>query len=189
MNYEEKVDLAVLYAVGALSTDETAGVDRLLAAGDLQLADEIRIFRETAASTALALPDSAPSASVKSRLMAKIRPTEEMPAGMDLLRGGGKKWRESGFAGIQFKLLHHDKQANLITQLVRMAPGAVYPGHHHEMDEQCYVIAGSVRMDDLVVHEGDYVCAHAQTDHRVMTTETGCTVLLINCPHDELHTV
>ncbi len=189
MNQEERVDLALLYAVGALSAGETAEVDRMLEVGDSELAAEILSFRDTAAETALALPETVPSPSVKAKLMARIQPAPEVVPGMDILRGCGKKWRESGIAGIQFKLLHHDKQANLVTQLVRMSAGAVYPGHHHQMDEQCYVIEGSVRMDELVVHAGDYVCAHADTDHRVMTSDKGCTLLLVNCPHDELHAV
>ena len=187
MNKEETVDLAMLYALGALSAEETASVDRMLEANDPMFESEIRAFRETAAMTALALPESSPSPSVKSRLMAKIRPVEAIPPGMAILRGGTGKWRESGFPGIQFQLLHHDTQANLVTQLVRMAAGAVYPGHHHKMDEQCYVLEGSVKLDNMVLSAGDYGRADAQTDHHMMTTDTGCTVLLINCPHDELH--
>ena len=187
MNREETIDLALLYAFGALSSEETASADRMLEAGNLELESEIRSFREAAALTALALPESSPSPSVKSRLMAKIRPAEAIPPGMAVLRGGTGKWRESGFPGIQFQLLHHDKQANLVTQLVRMSAGAIYPGHHHNMDEQCYVLEGSVKLDSMVLSAGDYGRASAQTDHHMMTTDTGCTVLLINCPHDELH--
>ena len=187
MNREEIVDLALLYAAGALSVEESADVDRLLAAGDPLLETEILSFRETVAQTALALPESSPSPSVKSRLMARISPAEVNPPDMAILRGGTGKWRESGFPGIQFQLLHHDKQANLMTQLVRMSAGAIYPGHHHKMDEQCFVLEGSVRLDNMVLRTGDYGRASAQTDHHMMTTETGCTVLLINCPHDELH--
>jgi anti-sigma factor ChrR (cupin superfamily) len=187
MNKEETADLALLYAIGALTAGETANVDRMLEAGNPVLESEIRAFRETAAMTALALPESSPSPSVKNRLMAKIRPAEVLPPGMAILRGGTGKWRESGFTGIQFQLLHHDQQADLVTQLVRMAAGAVYPGHHHKMDEQCYVLEGSVKLDNMVLRVGDYGRANAQTDHHMMTTDTGCTVLLINCPHDELH--
>ena len=187
MNNEERVDLALLYAIGALSAGEFANVDRMIEAGDPLLESEIRSFRETAAQTALALAESYPSPSVKTRLMARISPAEVLPPGMAILRGGTGKWSESGFAGIQFQMLHHDRQANLVTQLVRMSAGAVYPGHHHKMDEQCYVLEGSVRLDNMVLRAGDYGRASAQTDHHLMTTDTGCTVLLINCPHDELH--
>ena len=187
MNKEETVDLALLYSVGALSAEESANVDQLLKSGDPILEAEIRAFAETAAQMALALPESVPSPSVKSRLMARISPAEVIPPGMAILRGGAGAWRESGFPGIQFQLLHHDKQANLITQLVRMSAGAVYPGHHHKMDEQCYVLEGSIKLDNVVLRTGDYALANAQTDHHRLTTDTGCTVLLINCPHDELH--
>ena len=187
MNREETADLAMLYVFGALSSEETANVHHMLESGNRELESEIRSFRETAAMTALALPESSPSPSVKSRIMEKIRPSEAIPAGMAVLRGGTGKWRESGFPGIQFQLLHHDKQANLVTQLVRMSAGAIYPGHHHNMDEQCYVLEGSVKLDSIVLSAGDYGRASAQTDHHLMTTDTGCTVLLINCPHDELH--
>ena len=187
MSRDETADRALLYAVGALSAEESAKVDRMLEAGDPLLEAEIRSFREAAAQTALALPESSPSPSIKSRLIARIRPAEVIPPGMAILRSDAGKWRESGFPGIQFQLLHHDKQANLVTQLVRMSAGAVYPGHHHKMDEQCYVLEGSVRLDNMVLRAGDYGRANAQTDHHSMTTDTGCTVLLINCPHDELH--
>lgn len=187
MNNEEKVDLALLYVVGALSPGDASIVERLLEAGDLFLESEIRSFREIAARTALALPESAPSPSVKTRLMARISPEEILAPGMSVLRGGTGKWSESGYPGIQCQLLHHDKQTNLVTQLVRMSPGAVYPPHHHKMDEQCFVLEGSVRLDETVLRAGDYGRADAETEHYKVTTETGCTVLLINCPQDEVY--
>lgn len=187
MNKEETADLAMLYALGTLSSEETAGVDRMLKSGNSVLESEIRSFRETAALTAMALLESSPSPSVKIRLMAKIRGAEAIPPGMEVLRGGAGKWIESGYQGIQFQLLHRDTQANLVTQLVRMSAGAVYPGHHHKMDEQCYVLEGSIKLDNMHLSAGDYGRANANTDHDILTTDTGCTVLLISCPDDELH--
>ena len=187
MNNEEKIDLALLYAIGALSAEERTNADLMLAEGDRLLESEIRSFRETAAQTALALPQSAPSASVKIKLMARIDPAVVNPPNMAILRGAKSNWRESGIPGIQFQLLHQDEGADLVTQLVRMAAGAVYPGHHHMKDEQCYVLEGSIRLDSVVLRAGDFSVAHALTDHRTISTESGCTLLLISCPHDELH--
>ena len=119
--------------------------------------------------------------------MARISPAGVDPPGLFILRGAKSKWRESGIPGIQFQLLHQDEEANLVTQLVRMAAGAAYPAHHHMKDEQCYVLEGSIRLDSVVLRAGDFSVAHALTDHRTISTETGCTLLLINCPHDELH--
>jgi anti-sigma factor ChrR (cupin superfamily) len=186
MNKEETVDLALLYAMGILSAEESARVDRLLAAGDLLLESEIRSFREIAAQTSLALPESSPSPSIKARLMAKIRPAEVNPPEMTVLRGGTGEWCESGIPGIQFQLLHHDEEADLVTQLVRMAAGTVYPAHYHKKDEQCYVLQGSILLDRALLGAGDFSIAHATSDHRHISTATGCTLLIINCPHDEL---
>ncbi len=187
MNNEEKIDLALLYSLGALSAEERGNADRMLAAGDPLLESEIHAFQETAAQTALALLESSPSPSVKTRLMARISPAEVNPPGMAILRAAKSKWRESGIPGIQFQLLHQDDEADLVTQLVRMEAGAVYPAHNHKKDEQCYVLEGSITLDSVVLHSGDFSVAHALSEHHIISTDTGCTLLLVSCPHDELH--
>ena len=177
-------DLAILYAAGAVSHEEALEAERRMAV-DPAFAAEVRAFEETASMTALALPPAAPSPSVRERLMARIMPEEEIPAGFAVLRAGQGEWQPSPFKGVDVKMLHYDKKTSLVTNLVRMQPGTVYPTHRHADVEQCFVVEGDIRMDKIVLRAGDYGKAFPTTTHEHITTESGCVLLIMNSSHDD----
>ena len=177
-------DLAVLYAAGALTPVEMRDAERRMMS-DMAFAAEVRAFEESAAMMALALPPVAPSPRVRERLMAQIMPEEEIPAGFAVLRAGKGEWQPSPFKGVETKLLHYDKKTSLVTNLVRMKPGTVYPTHRHADVEQCFVIEGDIRMDSIVLRAGDYGKAFPTTTHEHITTEAGCVLLIVNSRHDD----
>lgn len=115
--------------------------------------------------------DSAPSPSVKERLMARAR--EEA------------KWRSTGIPGIDARVLSFDKERNYVTTLLRMAPGAVYPRHRHTELEECWVLEGDVLVDSCSFHTGDYQRAEAGSIHQV-ATRGGCTLLILASRNDEM---
>ena len=177
-------DLAILYAAGALSPAEMRDAERRMAS-DPAFAAEVRAFEESAAMMALALPTVGPRPSVRERLMARILPEEVIPAGFSVLRAGQGEWQPSPFKGVETKMLHHDMKTSMVTNLVRMKPGTVYPTHRHADVEQCFVIEGDIRMDSVVLRAGDYGKAFPTTTHEHITTEGGCVLLIMNSRHDD----
>lgn len=105
---------------------------------------------------------------------------------MSLVRGGDEGWEPSGVDGIEVRRLFVDRAGDRITMLIRMAPGSAYPPHVHGGDEECFVVAGELRVEDVLMRAGDYQHAPAGTRHGVQSTETGCTLLITSSAGDEL---
>ena len=62
--------------------------------------------------------------------------------------------------------------------LVRMAPGSYLPPHEHSHGEQCLVLEGSIRSDDMVAQAGDFTFMPAGSTHSPLYSETGCLLLI-----------
>ncbi len=95
-------------------------------------------------------------------------------------------WEEAGMSGIKVKRLFVDPERDSVTMLVRMPAGAAYPRHRHAGPEQCYVIEGDLRLDNLAFFAGDYQYAEPNSFHGVQYTEKGCLLLIVSSLHDEL---
>ena len=58
------------------------------------------------------------------------------------------------------------------------APGALFPAHAHDDDEEAYVLSGDLAFDDLVLNAGDYHLARPGVRHPVGRTRGGCMLLV-----------
>ncbi len=106
--------------------------------------------------------------------------------GLFTLGAGEGAWEEVGISGIKVKRLFVDPERDSVTMLVRMPAGAAYPRHRHAGPEQCYVIEGDLRIDNLAFFAGDYQYAEPNSLHGVQYTEKGCLLLIVSSLHDEL---
>ncbi|MGH7451978.1 MAG: cupin domain-containing protein [bacterium] len=106
--------------------------------------------------------------------------------GLIALRRDEGKWEEIGISGIKVKRLFVDPERDSVTMLVRMPAGAAYPRHRHAGAEQCYVLEGDLRLDNLAFYAGDYQCAEPDSIHGIQYTEGGCLLLIVSSLHDEL---
>jgi quercetin dioxygenase-like cupin family protein len=79
-------------------------------------------------------------------------------------------------AGIQIKVLH--EKNGIMSYLLRLAPGAVIPPHHHPEDEECVVLEGDLMIGDLPVPAGGFHLARKGVPHARITTTTGATIFL-----------
>jgi anti-sigma factor ChrR (cupin superfamily) len=95
-------------------------------------------------------------------------------------------WEDIGINGIKVKRLFVDPQRDSVTMLVRMPAGAAYPRHRHAAPEQCYVLEGDLRVDNLAFYAGDYQYAAPNSIHGVQYTKDGCLLLIVSSLHDEL---
>jgi anti-sigma factor ChrR (cupin superfamily) len=88
--------------------------------------------------------------------------------------------------GISCKVLSTDTTTELVSMLVRLAPGAPYPAHSHASVEELHLLDGELWIDDRKLHPGDYNRAEPGTGDSRVWSETGCTCLLITSLADVL---
>ena len=94
-------------------------------------------------------------------------------------------WEEAG-TGIFYKLLATDAEADRVSMLVRLAPGAAYPPHRHAGLEELYLLHGELVIDGRILHPGDYNRAEAGTGDELVWSRTGCTCVLLTSTRDVL---
>jgi hypothetical protein len=121
-----------------------------------------------------------PPPGLRARIIATVSAPARPPMGA--LRAAEGKWKPAGSPGITFKKLYFDPVAGLVTMLVRLEPGAVYPSHIHSRAEQCLVLEGDLVHDAHVYGPGDFTWAEAGTLDPELTTRGGTLLLLIAAP-------
>lgn len=91
-------------------------------------------------------------------------------------RADARRWKPF-MPGIQCHVLH--KTADTMSYLLRFAPGAIMPAHHHPVDEECLVLSGVLAIgSELELHEGDFHLAHANLPHAAVHSMTGAVIYL-----------
>jgi len=172
-------DRAADYVMGVLTDAERAAVERD-AAGDPSLAAEIARVNAELSPLLLDAPEVEPPAYVfdriKQQIAASAQPRGE-PAGSRTVRADEGKW-EFICPGIERKMLWHDREKKRITFLIRAQPGSEFPAHHHDEDEEAYLLSGDLAFDDLLLSAGDYYLARPGVRHPVGRTKGGCMLLV-----------
>jgi anti-sigma factor ChrR (cupin superfamily) len=102
------------------------------------------------------------------------------------LRAGEGEWEPTAAPGVKARTLHVDPARRYVTMLIRMEPGASYPGHRHADIEECYVLEGDLRVGGERLGAGDYQRADARSCHGVQSTEKGCLLLIVSSQEDEI---
>jgi len=169
---------AALYALGALGPDEAGKFEKRLAAGCPVCRSEFAEFRAVADALPLTAPEVAPPPELRERLMERIgagmsaAPAAKSTAGR-LVRPGDTPWMPALAPGVEVRPLLGKK-----TMLVRMAPGTYLPEHDHSYGEQCLVLEGSIRSDEMEAQAGDFTFMPAGSTHSPLYSETGCLLLI-----------
>ena len=170
-------DRAADYVMGVLTDAERAAVERD-AAADPSLAAEIARVNAELAPLLLDAPEVEPPAYIFDRIKEKIAASAPQgPAGSRTVRAAEGKW-EFICPGIERKLLWHDRERKRVTFLIRAQPGAEFPAHQHDADEEAYVLSGDLAFDELALGAGDYHLARPGVNHPVARTTGGCMLLV-----------
>jgi anti-sigma factor ChrR (cupin superfamily) len=111
------------------------------------------------------------------RIKKTIASRSRLLPGTLTVRADEGPWEEIS-AGVERKLLWAKGPNNRETFLVRMAPGALYGGHEHGDDEECYVVSGDITFDTLTLQGGDYHLARRGVSHPTATSAGGCLLLI-----------
>jgi anti-sigma factor ChrR (cupin superfamily) len=180
-DYSERV---FLYALQALSSSEAGAVGAHIA-GCAECRDEMEALRPIVDSfvswpTDVLRPPVPLWERLARRIAAETGGEPVLPAPQ---RWAEPEWKEVA-PGISCKLLATDTEKNLVTMLVRLAPGTEYPPHRHAGLEELHLLYGELMIGDRRLYPGDYNRAEAgSVDHRVWS-ETGCTCVLVTSYHD-----
>ena len=178
-------ELAALDAVGVLDDQEQREYREKLAAASPEeraaIAQLYDIAAQIATQSSLRLADARsgqadvePPAGARERLMARIDRSR-----MYSLRANDGAWKAGPVPGTRVKLLSLDRARNSVTILMRVDPGAKYPPHHHSGGEDCYVISGEIIVAGQRLRAGDFHRAEPDSDHGVLSSDTGAEVLLV----------
>jgi anti-sigma factor ChrR (cupin superfamily) len=180
-------DVAVLYALGALSQHEARSFEEHLESCETCKA-ELESFEITVRALAFSAPYEEPPARARAELLARmpasapgptVEPRKTDDEGQLIsIRASEGEWRELA-EGVLSKKLHVDPVTGTATSLVRMLPGAVLPVHHHKGAEQFFVIEGDCQVAGQSLTSGDYHRAEAGSTHGTTTTVKGALFLLI----------
>jgi anti-sigma factor ChrR (cupin superfamily) len=110
---------------------------------------------------------------VKSRLLRRIA-QEQLPRHKTITAEQGA-WRDLG-GGLSLKVLH--REGDLMSYLVRMAPGSQLPPHRHPVDEECVVLDGAVQIGALRVVAGGFHLGHRDVLHDIIRSPEGALIYL-----------
>ena len=83
---------------------------------------------------------------------------------------GRRRWYQTA-QGVDVLPLQGD--SDVVSMLVRFAPGASVADHRHALDEDCLVLEGEMFLGDILLRSGDYQLAPAGGSHFGETSDVG----------------
>ena len=147
-------------------------------------------FEAVAEELASAIPPKAPPASLKEKLLARIRTEDaaefDLRPGVHVVRSSKVPWSDSPLPGLVVKLLHHDPERRVGVRLLRIEPGASYPKHRHGGAEEIFVIEGSVFVAGTRLVAGDYCRSEPGTEEQGTFSDEGGTAIVVSSDLDEI---
>lgn len=102
------------------------------------------------------------------------------------VRPGEGRWQPF-LPGIQMKVL--DARGEVMSYLLKFAPGAVLPAHRHPVDEECMVMEGTLRMGDLELPAGSFRKALGNMLDADSTSDDGAVIYLRGAPPQAEHLI
>ncbi|HSS29810.1 MAG TPA: cupin domain-containing protein [Nitrospiraceae bacterium] len=179
-------ELTCAYATQALGAHEAAAAEAHIASC-LDCQREVESLRPVV-NRFVSWPTDVlrPPTSLQARLAHRLAEETGTPPVLPSARRWSEPEWEQVAPGIECKLLATDTERHRVSMLVRLAPGASYPGHTHAGVEELHLLDGELWIDERKLFPGDYnYGAPGAGDERVWS-ETGCTCVLITSTNDTL---
>ena len=182
----DKAELTCAYTLQALPTSEVPAMEAHIATCP-ECQREVENLR-VVVNQFVSWPTDVlrPTTSLQSRLARRIAEETGTPPVLPT----GSQWSEPKWEqvapGIECKLLATDTERHRVSMLVRLAPGASYPGHTHAGVEELHLLHGELWIDERKLVPADYYDAAPGTSDERVWSETGCTCVLITSTTDVL---
>ena len=194
---DEVREFASLYALGALSPEESAAYEAHLNAGCRVCQREVASFQEVTGAAGFSVEPVSPRPELRQRLMSNIANALQAPAGhapgtlyekdgVLISRSQEMNWTAAELPGLFLKVLYNDRHREYTTALVRMTAGTHYPSHRHAGVEELYLLEGDLSVDEMPMQPGDYCRGEAGSIHGEIFTKAGCLFLVTSSQHDEI---
>ena len=183
---DQHSELVSLYALQALPSGDVPAAEAQFAAC-AECRQELATLRPVLdAFVAWPTDILRPTVSLWPRLVERIA----SETGEQLMAPEPPPWTEPEWhnvaEGIACKLLATDMTTNVVSMLVRLAPGADYPPHRHAGTEELHMLHGELIVNGQTLYPGDHYRGEAGTVDRQVRTATGCTGILITSFRDTL---
>jgi quercetin dioxygenase-like cupin family protein len=81
--------------------------------------------------------------------------------------------------GVNAKVLWQNEATKRQGILLHVEPGATYPEHDHDDDEEFYMLSGEIQFGDLVLYAGDYHIAPKGSHHGDGISRNGCRCIMV----------
>ena len=194
---EQQSELASLYAVGALTTEEAAQFERELAA-DAELRAYVRGLQRTTDLLAISSATGNPPAQLKGKVLAKIdalesakkaRPSPVLAAlaGLHFEDGAAQQgWKALPIPGAYIKLLSLERERGYAVLMGKLDPGTRYPAHVNAGPEDIFIFTGDLVIGDRKMRAGDFHHADGGSQHAENYSVEGCTLLAVLTTDDPL---
>lgn len=166
------------YAVGLLTGADYAQAARMVE-NDTAFADEVARTEAMLASVAAQLPAHDVSDDFFDRLEARLDMAAPPAAKCIVARATEGLWID-WLPGARIKVLHRKPEIRRQTFLLELAPGARADTHHHDDDEECYVVSGDIWFGDTELRAGDYHLAQKGALHGDVRSVSGCLCVIIS---------
>jgi quercetin dioxygenase-like cupin family protein len=169
--------LAAELALGALAPEaHMAATARLHADG--RFAAEVADWEIALAPLALEMAPVEPTAGLIERIEVAIdRRAAPMPSGRTLRAHEGE-WIDYA-PGVRAKVLWRNETTRREGVLLEVDPGATYPEHDHDDDEEFYMLSGDIAFGDVVLYAGDYHVAYKGSHHGGGVSRNGCRCIMV----------
>ena len=110
---------------------------------------------------------------IKRRLLDRVADADQSHLSIAADEGA---WQDF-IPGVRLKVLY--RQGDVLSYLLRLAPGASLPAHRHPIDEECIVLTGSLKVGTSIELEaGAYHLASQGALHARISTRDGATIFL-----------
>jgi anti-sigma factor ChrR (cupin superfamily) len=167
---------AALFAAGALTADETEAA-RAKLKRDLDFAAKTQEWEALLAPLAAFAPDVAPPDDLLGKIETRLDARAKTQALSRTLRAAEGDWIVVG-KGMRAKILHEMPELGRQTVLMEFAPGAVYPPHDHDQDEEIFMISGDLAIGGEELGPGDFHVSRKGSCHPATTTRLGCRCII-----------
>lgn len=197
MNYEDFCELAPLYIIDVLATEERCLVENYLAQFP-ECEAELDELRDSVAAMCYSAPEVPLPDDLKTRLFERIadqalvqndksvappRLAPNLP--LFTVRAADLHWEPHRVPRVEIARLYEDSIRREIVCLVRAEAGVCYPCHRHASAEEIFMLEGDLVVNGEIYGIGDYIRSAPGSIHDPHTQD-GCMFLIRTSLDDEI---